>query len=196
MAKFYISAAADAFRTRAFLEDLNDTFESIAQLPIPTIAAINGHALGGGLELALTATFRVAHEKAKLGLPETRLGIIPGAGGTYNLPRIIGEQKAMHMILTGRIVSGPDVLSVGLAESLVCSSGERDARVETVEAAVELANQICAGGPVAIQQALQAVRGQNAMAEVQAYEVVLQTQDRLTALKAFAEKQPVEFAGQ
>ena len=183
-------------RTRDFIEDLNETFESIASLPIPTIAAINGHALGGGLELALNATFRVAHEKAKLGLPETRLGIIPGAGGTYNLPRVIGEQKAMHMILTGRIISGQEVLRIGLCDELATSTDSGDSRIETVETALALANKICEGGPVAIQQALEAVRCQNAMAEVQAYEVVLNTQDRLAALKAFAEKEPVVFSGQ
>jgi methylglutaconyl-CoA hydratase len=182
-------------RTRQFLQDLNDTFESISQLPIPTIAAINGHALGGGLELALNTTFRVAHETAKLGLPETRLGIIPGAGGTYNLPRVIGTQKAMHMILTGTIFSGQKVVDIGLADVLAQSTESGDSRAETVEVAIKLAEQICEGGPIAIQQAMNAVKLQSPMAEINAYEVVLATEDRMAALKAFAAKKPVEFTG-
>jgi methylglutaconyl-CoA hydratase len=100
------------------------------------------------------------------------------------------------MILTGRIVSGQEALGLGLIDAVAAVKDSGDGKIETVETALALANQICEGGPVAIQQALQAVQGQSAMAEVNAYEIVLNTQDRLAALKAFAEKKPVEFAGQ
>lgn len=95
------------------------TFTKLEQLPFPTVAAINGFAFGGGLELALACTFRLASQNAKLGLPEIKLGLIPGYGGTQRLPRLIGEARALDMILLGRTVSASEALSFGLIHRLV-----------------------------------------------------------------------------
>jgi len=94
-------------------------FERIARLPVPSIALVNGYAFGGGLELALACTFRLALTDAKFGLPEIKLGLIPGYGGTQRLPRLIGEGRAMEMILTGRTVDAQEALSIGLVHRII-----------------------------------------------------------------------------
>ena len=186
-------------RTREFLAQLRSLLDAIAALPIPTISAVNGAALGGGLELALATTFRVAAAPARLGLPETRLGIVPGAGGTRRLPALVGRQRALGLILTGRVVAALDAEGWGLVDRLVVPrGGEGDAEVRrrTVEEAVALADAVCAGGPVAVEQALRAVRGWDVPgAEEEAYEVVLQTEDRLRALMAFRDQTAPKFVG-
>jgi methylglutaconyl-CoA hydratase len=147
----------------------------------------------------MTTTFRVAAAPARLGLPETRLGIVPGAGGTRRLPALVGRQRALHLILTGRVVAALDAEGWGLVDRLVVPrGGEGDAtvRARTVEEAVALAEAVCAGGPIAVEQALRAVRGWEVPgAEEEAYEVVLQTEDRLRALKAFRDKTAPKFVG-
>jgi enoyl-CoA hydratase len=95
------------------------TFARIERLPFPSVAAINGFAFGGGLELALASTFRVAVRSAKLGLPEIKLGLIPGYGGTQRLPRLIGEARALEMILLGRTVTAEEAERIGLVHRLV-----------------------------------------------------------------------------
>src|SRR5438105_14385936 len=95
------------------------TFTKLDSLPIPSIALINGYAFGGGLELALACTFRLAARNARLGLPEIKLGLIPGYGGTQRLPRLIGEARALEMILTGRAVAAEEALQIGLVNHLV-----------------------------------------------------------------------------
>ena len=107
------------FSTREFLSNLRSTFTRLASLQIPTISAISSTAFGGGLELALCTHFRVLASTASLGLPETRLAIIPGGGGTYRLPAIIGQSRARDMILTGRRVSGEEAYFIGLCDRLV-----------------------------------------------------------------------------
>ncbi len=94
-------------------------FARLDTLPVPSVALIHGFAFGGGLELALACTFRLVTEKARMGLPEIKLGLIPGYGGTQRLPRVIGEARAMEMILTGRTVKGEEALAMGLANRLV-----------------------------------------------------------------------------
>src|SRR5277367_419455 len=106
-------------RTSVFIANLRNTFTSLSVLPIPTISAISSTALGGGLELALCTHMRVLASTAQVGLPETRLGIIPGAGGTYRLPAIIGLGRARDLILTGRRVSGAEAYFLGIADRLV-----------------------------------------------------------------------------
>jgi len=184
--------------TRQFLGDLRRLLSTISTLPIPTISAINGAALGGGLELALATTFRVAASSAKLGLPETRLGIVPGAGGTYRLPALVGPQKAMHMILTGHIMTALEAQDIGLVDRVVIPDHEIDVRTATLTQAKSLAEQICSGGPVAVEQALKAVkawRSQSEEFENAAYEITLNTEDRTSALKAFREKKLARFSG-
>jgi methylglutaconyl-CoA hydratase len=204
-----VSACADSLdglltfpSTKAFLTGLRNTFTNLSTLPIPTIAAISSLALGGGLELALCASMRVFGSSANVGQPETRLAIIPGAGGTYRLPRLIGLNRARDMILTGRRVSGAEAYFMGLCDRLVEITPEEEgqpgqARTKVLDVSLQLATDICEGGPIALTQALRAVnawqRGEEA--ENEAYEVVLKSEDRLEALKAFAEKRRPSFKG-
>lgn len=191
-------------RTEAFLTVLRSTFQALSALPIPTISAVSSLALGGGLELALSTHFRVLASTAEIALPETRLGIIPGAGGTYRLPALIGMSRARDMILTGRRVSAPEAYFLGIADRLVevlPQEGEETkatmvrAGDETLSAAVTLAGDICEGAPTAVRSALQAVNWAREEVENKMYEKVVGTEDRNEALKAFAEKRRPVFTG-
>lgn len=190
-----------------FLMTLRHTFSRLASSPIPTIAAVSGSALGGGLELALCCHFRVFSDNAVVGLPETRLAIIPGAGGTFRLAQAIGQSRAREMILTGRRFGGLEASLFGLCHRLSPDLGE-DSTVEPSEltpdqsnlmakaTALKLAEEIANGGPIAIRAALQAIDGSSQEAENAAYETILQTKDRTEALRAFAEKRKPEFKGE
>lgn len=125
-------------------------FQRIQELPQPTIAAINGFALGGGCELAMSCDMRIATDKAKFGQPEVALGIIPGFGGTQRLPRLIGRAKAMEIILTGRTISAVEALDLGLVNKVVSAEN-------LLAEAVNLAEAILAKGPYAIRQAKVAI---------------------------------------
>ncbi|KAG5975964.1 hypothetical protein E4U55_007527 [Claviceps digitariae] len=197
--------------TADFLSTLRTTFTSLSELQIPTISAISSLALGGGLELALSTHFRVLSSNAIVGLPETRLGIIPGAGGTVRLPAIVGLPRARDLILTGRRVSAPEAYFLGLADRLVevvvppaedTADGKQQgarvlelARQLALAEAVRLAHEICEGGPVAIRAALQAVAWARHEKEEEMYERVVETEDRDEALRAFAEKRKPVFKG-
>jgi methylglutaconyl-CoA hydratase len=188
--------------TSEFLLNLRQTFTNLSKLPIPTISAISSVALGGGLELGLSTTLRVFSSTAIVGLPETRLAIIPGAGGTYRLPALIGVNRARDLILTGRRVSGSEAYFIGLCDRLVEVTPEDQkvdgkAREKVLTTSVQLARDICEGGPVALTQAMRAVNNwqQGESAENQAYGVILKTEDRVEALKAFAEKRKPVFKG-
>lgn len=185
-----------------FLKNLRGTFTRLSNLPIPTISAISSTAFGGGLELALCTNFRVLASTATVGLPETRLAIIPGAGGTFRLPALIGPNRARDLVLTGRRIMGPEAYFMGLCDRLVeVTEEEKDgrgvARGKVLEQAVQMATDICEGGPVAIRAAMQAVNGweQGEKSENAAYELVLPTDDRTEALKAFGEKRKPVFKG-
>lgn len=129
---------------------LQEALKIVARIPKPVIAAVTGFALGGGFELALAADFRVLGEKAKVGVPEILLGVIPGAGGTQRLTRLVGPAKAKGMVYTGRFVDAPEALSLGIADKVV-----PDAAV--YEAAVEMASQWAAGPAIALRSAKQAI---------------------------------------
>lgn len=168
-------------------------------------------ALGGGLELALCTHMRVFASTAIVGLPETRLGIIPGAGGTYRLPALIGLGRARDMILTGRRVTAAEAYFLGIADRLVevvteaegeegLSKEEKEklmtrAREEVLRESVRLAGGICDGGPVAVRAALQAVGYAREEVENKMYERVVGTEDRNEALAAFREKRKPVFKG-
>jgi methylglutaconyl-CoA hydratase len=159
-------------------------------------------ALGGGLELALCTHLRVFGSSSIVGLPETRLAIIPGAGGTYRLPGLIGANRARDMILTGRRVSGPESYFIGLCDRLVEITPEEEARKgaareKVMQESIKLALDICEGGPIALKQALQAVNRfqMGEEAENEAYAGVVETEDRFEALRAFAEKRKPSFKG-
>ncbi|RVX67794.1 hypothetical protein B0A52_07722 [Exophiala mesophila] len=188
--------------TREFLLNMRNTFTDLSKLPIPTITAISSVALGGGLELGLCTTMRVFGSGVTVGQPETKLAIIPGAGGTYRLPALIGLNRARDMIITGRRVSGAEAYFLGLCNRLVEILPEEEkeegkARAKVLEASLQLANDICEGGPIALTQAMRAVEGwqRGEASENEAYEVVLETEDRLEALKAFSEKRKPAFKG-
>jgi enoyl-CoA hydratase/carnithine racemase len=159
------------------------------------IAAVNGVALGGGTELALACDIRLAAANASLGLTETRLAIIPGAGGTQRLPRLIGRGKAKELIFTGRRVDAPEAHQIGLVNQ-VCDPGE------LLKECQAMAAQICEAGPIAIQQAKYAINyGLEAdlhtglAIESNAYWVTIPTADRLEGLKAFGEKRKPRYKG-
>ncbi|CAI6338788.1 unnamed protein product [Periconia digitata] len=188
--------------TTNFLTSLRGTLTSISQLPIPTISALAAPAFGGGLELALTTHMRVFGSTTTVALPETRLAIIPGAGGTYRLPALIGLSRARDMILTGRRVGAPEAYFLGLCDRLVEVTQEDAqtpgaARTKVLDEAVRLAMEICEGGPVAIKAALAAVEGcaLGEKAENAAYDIVVKTKDRDEALVAFREKRKPVFKG-
>lgn len=192
--------------TAAFLSNLRNTFTALSSLPIPTISAISSLALGGGLELALCTHMRVLASTAQVGLPETRLGILPGAGGTYRLPALIGLGRARDLILTGRRVSAAEAYFLGIADRLVevlPEEGKEEekgelmtrAKEEVLREAVRLAGEICDGGPVAIRSALKAVAYAREEVENQMYERVVGTEDRNEALVAFREKRKPVFKG-
>ena len=164
--------------------------------PKPVVAAINGAALGGGLELALCCDLRVAAAHAQLGLPETSLGIIPGAGGTQRLPRLVGEARAKEMILLARRLTADEALAWGLVNR-VTPTGK-----SVVDDAIEWMRPIAEGAPIAqaaaleaIDRALDATLEQGLELEKVSYDKTLVSQDRREALAAFAEKRKPRFQG-
>ncbi len=182
-------------QARAFVPLLADACQAIAGLPFPTIAAVRGAAAGGGCELALACDLRVLADDARIGLPETSLAIIPGAGGTQRLPRMIGQARAKRWIFTGQMHDAREALADGVAD-LVVPAAELDAR------AAELASTIAANGPLALRLAKRAIeRGghlplDEALAlEWECYQGTLDTADREEALRAFADKRPPRFTG-
>lgn len=177
------------------LYKIGEVFTAIENLPQPTIAMINGFAFGGGIELALACDFRIAAKSAKMGLTETSLAIIPGAGGTQRLPRLIGESKALELILTARRLTADEAFSYGLLTKVA-----EDEKLS--EATIEFAETILKNGPIALQQAKFAVKhGMNVdlqtglSIERKAYELTIPTEDRIEALTAFAEKRTPNFQG-
>ena len=134
----------------SFVHSLRASFTDVAQLPMPVIAAVEGAALGGGLELALACDFRVAGADATFGLPETGLAIIPGAGGTQRLPRLIGAARAKELIFTGRRLGATEALAYGLVSSVAQPGG-------AYAMALDMARVILPRGPVAIRAAKEAI---------------------------------------
>jgi methylglutaconyl-CoA hydratase len=180
-----------------FLSNLRSTLRMLETLPIPTISAISGFALGGGLELALATDLRIVAPSAQLGLPETRLGIIPGAGGTYRLPELVGTSRALDIVLTGRRVGAIEAVQIGLANRIVnISEEEEEGRERTIDAAVEVAQEICTGAPIAIKVAKRVVTARDEEAENMGYLEVVGTKDRDEALVAFKEKRRPIFRGE
>ncbi|SJL01758.1 related to Enoyl-CoA hydratase [Armillaria ostoyae] len=181
-----------------FLVDLRAALGQLESLPMPTIAAIDGPALGGGLELSLACDLRVAGSSVtKIGLPETALGIIPGAGGTQRATRILGVSKAKDLIFTARMLSAPEALEWGLVDYV--SSPESNA----FERALTLAKTISSNAPLALRAAKQAISRSEDLSletgldfERASYEPLLSTSDRLEALEAFKEKRRPIFKGE
>jgi enoyl-CoA hydratase len=170
-------------------------FRKLEQMPKPTIAAINGYALGGGLELALACTLRVASDTAKLGLPEVGLGIIPGYGGTQRLARLVGAGRALELILTGEPVTAAEAHRIGLVNRVLPAA-------ELLPAARQILQTMIGRGPLAIAAALEVVRGGLDSAletglelEAQAFGRLCSTEDMHEGMAAFLGKRKAAFTG-
>lgn len=179
----------------AFVPRLKAAAGGVAALAVPTIAAVRGAAAGGGCELALACDLRVLADDASMGLRETALAILPGAGGTQRLPRLIGPARAKRWIFTAAMHSAPEALKDGVADRVVPADRLDDE-------AGALAREIAANGPVAVRLAKRAIDEgahlpiEDALAlEWECYEGVVETEDRVEALRAFAEKRPPRFKG-
>jgi len=170
-----------------------ETFRFMERMPKPVIAAVNGFALGGGLELALACHIRVASSKARFGLPEVKLGIIPGYGGTIRLPRLVGRGRATELMLTGDMIDAAEALRIGLVN-----------RIEEPEALMEaartMARKMIANGPIAIACALEALdRGMSTtiddalMLESNLFGLLASTADMKEGMTAFLEKRKADF---
>jgi len=170
-------------------------FYKIEKLPMPVIAAVNGIALGGGFELALACDIRVAQHNAIFGLPETSLGIIPGAGGTQRLARLIGIGKAKELIYTGRKIDSDEAEELGIIERLTNSE-------DALNVALSICEVINQNGPLAIRAAKSAIQDGYSVSieeglsfENEAYGSILHTNDRLEGLQAFKEKRKPQYKG-
>lgn len=182
-------------RVPAFVKNIRGLMDDVEAMPQPTVAVIGGFAFGGGTELALACDLRIGADHALLGLTETSLAIIPGAGGTQRLPRLVGKSRAKDLILTARRVDAAEAERIGLLNRVAPARELRDR-------ALELAAAIAANGPVAVRAAKDAIdRGVELPIEAgleheaRCYERVLGTADRLEALAAFAAKRKPRFEG-
>jgi len=183
-------------RVPMFVRNIRALMDDVERMPQPTVAVINGFAFGGGTELALACDLRVAVENAVLGLTETSLAIIPGAGGTQRLPRLIGKSRAKDLILTARRLDVEEAVSMGLVN--------RSAPLGQLSAvALEVAERIASNGPVAVRAAKEAIDlgselplKEGLEVEAECYGRTLTTSDRVEALAAFAEKRKADFHGE
>jgi enoyl-CoA hydratase/carnithine racemase len=176
---------------------LQDSLNTVARIGAPVVAAITGYALGGGLELALCADFRVAGESAKVGQPEIQLGVIPGAGGTQRLPRLIGPSRAKDLIFTGRHVKADEALAIGLVDKVVPDD-------QVYDAAKEMAARYAKGPAVALRAAKEAVDAGLEVDLATGLEIerlhfagLFATEDQKIGMRSFVEEGPgkAEFTG-
>ena len=186
----YASMAADTRRLQA-------SFTAVARIPKPVVAAVTGYALGGGLELALCADFRVAGEGARLGQPEILLGVIPGAGGTQRLPRLVGPARAKDIVFTGRFVAAAEALAIGLVDRVVPDA-------EVYQAARDLVARYAGGPALALRAAKQAIddgleTDLDTGLEIERlhFAGLFATEDQRTGMRSFIENGPgkATFAG-
>lgn len=183
---------AEAMRYAQFGQDV---FRALDTLPVPTIAAINGFALGGGCELALACTFRLMADSARVGLPETSLGLIPGFGGTQRLARAIGRQRALELILTGRQMGAEEAVAAGLALKAVPAA-------QLMDEAQALAGALATRAPLALRLARDAVDGgldrplsDGLALEARLFGLAASTDDMREGVRAFLDKRSPTFAG-
>ncbi|MFZ1130485.1 MAG: enoyl-CoA hydratase-related protein [Terriglobales bacterium] len=188
-------AKQDAVSGKEYAHRGQAVLELIENLGKPVIACINGFALGGGCELALACTMRLASDNAKLGQPEVKLGIIPGYGGTQRLPRLVGKGPAMQIVLGGEVITAQEAHRIGLVNE-VTSSAELIARAEAIAA------KIIANAPLAVQYAMEAVNkgmemslAEGLFLEASLFGVCCATTDKAEGTAAFLEKRPAQFRG-
>ncbi len=180
-----------AVEAKAFAENANELFCKIEDLAKPSIAAVNGYALGGGCELAMACDIRIAGERAKFGQPEVGLGITPGFGGTQRLSRIVGASKAKELILTAETISADEAHAIGLVSKVVADK-------ELITTTMEMANKIAANAQIAVRQSKDAInKGMQCdirtglSYEAQAFAVCFATEDQKDAMTAFLNKSKV-----
>jgi enoyl-CoA hydratase/carnithine racemase len=197
----WFAAGADirVMAERSFVETLAAPaarfWPRLAAVRTPLVAAVSGYALGGGCELALACDMIVASEKAQFGQPEILLGIIPGGGGTQRLARLIGKQRAMELVLTGRRIDAAEAAALGIVNRVVKAR-------EWLDSALELADVVARRPPLAVRLAKQAVLaadetplGAGLDQERRLYELAMATEDRVEGMRAFLEKRRPEFRG-
>jgi len=189
-------AKHDAVSGKEYTHRGQSVLNLIENLSKPVIACINGFALGGGCEIAMACTMRLASESAKLGQPEVKLGIIPGYGGTQRLPRLVGKGIAMQLVLTGEMISAQEALRIGLVNEVVVAAAELIPRAEAI------AQKIIANAPLAVQYTIEAVNKglEMTLAEGLYLEAVLfgaacATEDKREGTTAFLEKRAAGFKG-
>jgi enoyl-CoA hydratase len=187
--------AIDGVQAEQFTRVGQRLFEKIESLGKPVIAAVNGYAFGGGCELAMACTLRIASEQAKFGQPEVKLGIIPGFGGTQRLPRLVGIGRAMQLILTGEAIGAEDALRIGLVNEIV-----GDDRLIT--RAEEILLQISANAPIAVRLAMEAINrsrdttvSDGLAIERALFSICAGTEDKREGASAFLSKRPPRFSG-
>ena len=195
-----VSGSGDkALASGADIQEIHDreTLKQLEDLYKPVICAINGYALGGGCELAMACDIRIATSRSKFGQPETNLSIIPGAGGTQRLPRLVGVGRAKELIYTGRIITAEEAKEIGLVNQVT-----GDTREELMEAARAMAMKIMKKGPVAITMAKMAINvgmdtdiNTGLLFERVAQTVAFATDDRKEGTAAFLEKRDAHFTG-
>jgi enoyl-CoA hydratase len=172
-----------------------DVFRRFETSPKPTIAAVNGFALGGGCELAMACHFRLASEFAKFGQPEAKLGLLPGYGGTQRLPRLIGKGRALQLLLAGEIIDAPEAYRIGLVNRVVPAD-------QLIAAATAMLKAILSNGPLAVSQCIEAVNAGDDLPvrealtlEATAFGLLAATGDKREGTRAFLEKRAPSFTG-
>ena len=190
-----LSEMAEATPEEVKERNVQQHWRAISDCPKPLIAAIEGYALGGGLELALCADIIVAGEDSRLGLPEVKVGILPGGGGTQRLTRLVGLKRAMLLLMTGRMFGAADALAMGVISEMAPSG-------QALTRALEIATEIAAMPPIAVAQIKRVVNeGVNQpldaalMMEQLAYEGLYETSDQKEGMRAFLEKRKPKFVG-
>jgi enoyl-CoA hydratase/carnithine racemase len=190
-----IGEMAEAGPIEVMSRNVQKYWRALMDCPKPLIAAVEGFALGGGLELALCADIIVAGEGAKLGLPEVKVGILPGGGGTQKLARLIGRHRAMHLIMTGRTFSAADALAMGVISELAPSG-------RALSVAIDIAKEIATMPPISVMQIKEIINaGLNApldaalTLERKAFQLQFATRDQKEGMRAFIEKRKPKFEG-
>ena len=181
---------------KQYIQMIRNTFTMVENLPQPVIAAVNGFAFGGGTELALASDIRIAAANATMGLTETSLGIIPGAGGTQRLVRLIGKGKAKEMVFTAHRAKAEEALAIGLVNQIAPEGG-------LIDTALAMAEKIKKNAPIALEMAKYAINygsevdlGTGLAIESNCYAVTIPTKDRIEGLTAFREKRPPVYTGE